>query len=82
MSKLAHSDDLSLLLIVASARGIKVSTSFDYPPIPIRSMDWSAIDSNTYDADCDEDGFFSSCPVGYGATEAEAVSDLLEKMDG
>jgi len=82
MSKLAHSDDLSMLLIEAYTRGIKVSTSFDYPPIPIRSMDWSAIDSNTYDASCDEDGFFSSCPVGRGATEAEAVSDLLEQMEG
>lgn len=81
MSKQAHSDDLSMLLIEASTRGIKVSTSFDYPPIPIRSMDWSAVDSNTYDADCDQDGFFTSCPIGRGATELEAVRDLLNQIE-
>lgn len=30
---------------------------YDHPPIPIRSMDWSAT-SPDYDVDCDEDGFF------------------------
>lgn len=29
---------------------------YDYPPIPIRSADWSAT-SPDYDVDCDEDGF-------------------------
>lgn len=60
---------------------MKVTTSFICPPIPIRSMDWSAIDSNTYDADCDQDGFFSRDPVGYGATEAEAIADLMEQLN-
>lgn len=23
--------------------GVKIHTSFDYPPIPIRDMDWSAV---------------------------------------
>jgi hypothetical protein len=60
--------------------GIKIHTSFDYPPIPVRDMDWSAVDDN-YDADCDSDGYFSSCPVGRGATEQEAIADLLEQIE-
>jgi hypothetical protein len=80
MSKLSHSDDLGMLLIEAQSHGIKVSTTFENPPIPIRSMDWSAVDSNTYDADCDQDGFFTTCLIGRGATELEAVFDLLEQI--
>jgi hypothetical protein len=60
---------------------MKIQTSFDYPPIPIRSMDWSAIDSDTYDVDCDVDGYFSCGPVGRGATEQEAIDDLLEQLE-
>ena len=60
--------------------GLKVHTNFDYPPIPVRDMDWSAVDDN-YDCDCDEDGFFSTCPVGRGATEQEAIADLLQQIE-
>jgi hypothetical protein len=58
-----------------------VKTSFDYPPIPIRSMDWSAIDDRSYDVDCDERGFFTNCPIGHGATEQEAIDDLLAQIE-
>ena len=61
--------------------GLKVRTNFDYPPIPVRDMDWSAVDDDTYDCDCDEDGFFSTCPIGRGATEQEAIDDLLEQIE-
>jgi hypothetical protein len=61
--------------------GIKVRTSFEYPPIPVCNMDWSAVDDSTYDADCDEDGFFSTCPIGRGATEQEAIDDLLAQIE-
>lgn len=57
--------------------GINVSTSFDYPPIPIRSTDWSAVDSDTYD--CDQDG--STCPIGRGATELAAIADLMKQIE-
>ena len=60
---------------------MKIKTSFDYPPIPVRNMDWSAIDEDTYDCDCDQDGFFSLSPVGHGATEAEAIADLMAKLE-
>ncbi len=41
---------------------------------------WSAIDDDTYDVDCDQDGFFSTSAVGYGKTEAEAVEELIAEM--
>lgn len=59
---------------------MKILTSYDFPPIPDRSMDWSAITDN-YDCDADQDGFFSTDPVGYGRTEAEAIADLLEQIE-
>lgn len=41
--------------------------------------EWTAIDADTYDCDCDQDGFFSTSPVGDGRTEQEAIDDLLEQ---
>ena len=60
--------------------GVKIHTNFDYPPIPVRNMDWSAV-TDDYDCDCDQDGFFSTCPVGHGATEQEAIADLLQELE-
>jgi hypothetical protein len=53
--------------------GIKVRTNFEYPPIPVRSFDWSAIDDETYDG--------VGCPVGHGATEQQAINDLLAQIE-
>ena len=53
--------------------GIKVRTSFDYPPIPVRGVDWSAVDDSTYDGE--------GCEIGRGATEQEAIDDLLEQIE-
>jgi hypothetical protein len=44
----------------------KIITTFEYPPIPIRNYDWSAIRE-----DYDEGGL-----IGYGETEQEAIEDL------
>lgn len=73
MSKLAHSDDLSMLLIEAAERGIKIKTNYVFPPIPSRAFDWSAVDDATFDGE--------GCPIGYGASEIEAVSDLLDLLE-
>jgi len=55
--------------------GQKIETSFWRKPIPTNQFDWSAhLDS--YDADCVDGEFVSNDPVGYGATEAEAIHDL------
>ena len=56
------------LKTLKAARRIK--TNFVYPPIPIRTMDWSAwFDGN-------EEGLH-----GEGRTEAEAVQDLLDEEE-
>jgi hypothetical protein len=55
--------------------GRKIITSFDYPPIPVRTCDWSAIFD---DYDGAED---SNCPIGHGATEKEAIRDLIEQVE-
>jgi hypothetical protein len=51
-----------------------IKTHFDYPPIPIRSFDWSAIDDDTYDGT-------PYCPIGCGETEKAAIADLLEQLE-
>lgn len=70
--------------LLSTREEIVLSTCFEYPPIPIRSMDWSAIDDNTYDASYegeDESGHhWKSSPVGRGATEQEAIADLLDQL--
>jgi hypothetical protein len=42
---------------------------------------WHAFDEDTYDADCDQDGFFSTSLVGTGATAEAAIADLLEQLE-
>ena len=50
----------------------KIVTTFVYPPIPLRQFDWQAI----YDDDePDDDGRMDA---GHGATEQEAIADLIE----
>ncbi len=46
----------------------KIVTVHNYPPIPIRNMDWTAF----YEG-CEE-----KCEYGYGATEQEAIDALFE----
>lgn len=54
--------------------GEKIWTSFEYPPIPVREFDWSAV-TDDYDGAPD-----ANCPVGHGATEQAALDDLLEQL--
>lgn len=51
---------------------MKIVTDYWAKPIPDRRFDWTAVDDDTYDGDG---------PVGAGATEAEAIADLKEKLD-
>lgn len=51
--------------------GLKINTRHEFPPIPIRSFDWVATDDN----------FDLGCPIGYGATEAAAIADLLQQLE-
>lgn len=49
----------------------KIRTENIFPPIPIRAFDWCATFEN----------YEPGCPIGYGATEQEAIDDLLEQWD-
>lgn len=54
---------------------MKIRTHLEYPPIPVRKFDWSAVDGDTYDGAED-----SHCPIGRGATEQEAINDLITQI--
>jgi hypothetical protein len=51
---------------------MKIRTEHVYPPIPDRSMDWSAVDDDTYDG--------PGSPIGRGPTEEAAITDLMERL--
>jgi hypothetical protein len=52
---------------------MKIVTNYDPKPIPLRNFDWCAVDDSTYDG--------PGCPVGYGATEQEAIDDLMMQIE-
>ena len=52
---------------------LNISTHYDYPPIPIRDFDWSAVFDDTY-----EPGDY----MGTGRTEADAIEDLIYLVEG
>lgn len=58
--------------------GHEIVTSFDYPPIPDRAFDWSAV-LRDYDGAPDARGP-NSC-IGRGPTETAAVADLIYQLD-
>ena len=49
-------------------KNTKIITSHEYPPIPIRRFDWSAIREDYEEGDL----------IGYGKTEKCAINDLKE----
>lgn len=59
---------------------VEINEGLRYGRLP-ENETYVAIDRSTYDADCDQDGFFSTSPVGYGRTKEAAVADLLEQME-
>ncbi len=54
---------------------MNIRTDYDPKPIPLRQFDWIAVDDDTYDGapEC-------HCPIGFGATEQDAIDDLLEQI--
>jgi len=49
----------------------RIITEFEYPPIPSRAWDWSAV----------RDGYEPGDPIGRGTTENAAIRDLLDLKD-
>lgn len=58
---------------LAELNGWKIKTSYWAKPIPDRSRDWSAWDDATFSGEVSD-------PVGWGATEPEAIADLIEQL--
>lgn len=50
---------------------MKIETDYWAKPIPTRTFDWSAATSN----------YEPGHPIGYGATEAEAIADLMQSLE-
>lgn len=59
---------------------MKITVEYWPPPIPIRDFDWHAI-AEDYDADCNENGYFSRCGSGYGKSRRSAIIDLLDSLE-
>lgn len=53
--------------------GMTVRTNYEFPPIPSRKFDWSAVCDDTYDGD--------GSLIGWGHTEQEAIEDLLAELE-
>jgi hypothetical protein len=58
-----------------------VHTTHDCPPIPVRNYDWCAY-GDDYDADYADERYVGLAPVGYGATEQEAISAYVMQLEG
>jgi hypothetical protein len=56
---------------------MKIRTDYWPKPIPTNRFDWSAVDDDTYDGTPDSG---NRNQIGYGATEEEAIADLLEQL--
>jgi|HubBroStandDraft_4_1064222.scaffolds.fasta_scaffold274266_2 hypothetical protein len=73
--------DFSRVLALAYRRQARIVTEYVFPPIPDRSNDWLAYVDGSIDVCGDaECGCRSRVRIGRGASEDEAVSDLMEKM--
>ncbi len=49
----------------------EIVTRYDPPPIPVRFFDWSAVTQD----------YEPGMPVGYGVSEEDAVTHLLDMME-
>jgi hypothetical protein len=50
---------------------MKIKTEHVFPPIPIRKFDWCAFDDN----------YEPGLPIGWGATEQEAIADFKAQLE-
>jgi hypothetical protein len=50
---------------------MKIIFNYEYPPIPVRSLDWSAV----------LEGYDAGDPIGRGPTREAAEADLREQLE-
>lgn len=66
---------------IHKVNGRTIQTSYEYPPIPLRNFDWCAT-LDGYDPTPLEPGDpYRGGPTGWGATEQEAIDDLLTMLE-
>ena len=63
---------------ILAVRELDIMTHYWAKPDPCRDFDWSAIDDRTFDGAPDAGG--AAHRVGYGATEQEAIEDLISQL--
>ena len=68
-------DTASPRLVAAEADRGKIKTHFVYPPVPLRCFDWIATFAD------DEPNDNGQMLHGYGATEEEAIEELLTNYE-
>jgi hypothetical protein len=61
---------------IIQRNGYTIHTRFVYPPIPIRTYDWSAV-LDDYDGAPDAGPQYE----GTGRTEEDAIKDLLDQLE-
>lgn len=60
----------------------KISTHYERPPIGTRAFDWSATLDDYDPGEPDESGtYHGGGPIGHGATESEAIADLMQQIE-
>lgn len=64
-------DECNALGWFVNGTPVKITINFEYPPIPQRHLDWSAV----------QDGYEPGAPIGRGATKQEAIEDLLYQLE-
>lgn len=52
-------------------RKLKIVTDYSPPPIPTKAYDWSAV----------LDDYEPGAPIGWGATQAAAIRDLIDQLE-
>jgi len=57
--------------LVGKGFAMDIQTDFVCPPIPDRRWDWQAMDGDNWEP---------NAPLGHGATEVEAIADLMEQI--
>jgi hypothetical protein len=60
--------------------GYKIVLDYICPPIPLRNLDWEAVEQDSDEPIWDGEMWVGIPPVGRGATAEEAIQDLLEKL--
>ena len=55
---------------------LTIIANYDFPPVPDRNMDWSAVTDN-YDYAPDA----PMSPIGRGRTKWDAIRNLIERLE-